>query len=177
MTKATKPKTTKQIEKNQAKTLLNQQIADCIKMFETVNPAMSTAYGNKTERKNARFLVEHYSDFSKVHPTRTVLSLMVEFIPEYNKTIKPDLKYGRILSPNELVRHIVPFMAYKRKFDLDVQFKKNLKEKEELEMQNYEQQKRIINEMDPEERERLRKERNEKMFGIIKGNDLTIKIK
>ena len=144
-----------------------KQIADCIKAFEIVNEGVASLYGRPTERKWARHLILKYGSFSEVNPSKTKLQLMIEFIPKYNKSLKK--KWGTIKKPSELVTFLSDLIEYKKKYDLDVQFKKHQKEVEELERQNFEKQKLIINEIPEDEREALRKKRNEEMRKKIRG--------
>lgn len=144
-----------------------KQIADTIKAFEIVNEGVASLYARPTERKWARHLILKYGTYSEIQKDKTKLQLMIEFLPKYNKSLKK--KWGTIKKPSELVSFLSDLIEFKKKYDLDVQYKKHQREMEELEKQNYEKQKQIINEMSEDEREALRKKRNEEMRKIIRG--------
>lgn len=144
-----------------------KQIADTIKSFEIVNEGVASLYARPTERKWARYLILKYGTYSEIQKDKTKLQLMIEFIPKYNKSLKK--KWGTIKKPSELVTFLSDLIDFKKKYDLDIQYKKHQKEVEELERQNFEKQKLIINEMSEDEREALRKKRNEEMRKKIMG--------
>ncbi len=148
MTKTKKSKLTSEEEK---------QISDLISQFITVNEGVASLYGRPAERKWARYLLLKYGGFSEREPDKTKIQSMIDFIPKYNKSLKK--KWGTIKKPSELVTFLSDLIEYKKKYDLDIQYKKHQKEVEELERQNYEKQKQIINEMSEDEKERLARER------------------
>ncbi len=148
-----------------------KQIADCIKAFEIVNEGVASLYGRPSERKWARYLILKYGGYSEVNPIKTKLQLIIDFIPKYNKSLKK--KWGTIKKPSELVTFLSDLIEFKKKYDLDIQYKKHQREVEELERQNYEKQKQIINEIPEDEREKLRRQRNEEMMSVIKGRKLS----
>lgn len=160
MDKIKKPKKSKLTSEEE------KQISDLISQFIIVNEGVASLYGRPSERKWARYLLLKYGGFSQTDPTKTKLHSMIDFLPKYNKSLKK--KWGTIKKPSELVTFLSDLIEYKKKYDLDVQFKKHQREVEELERQNYEKQKQILNEMSDDEKERLRKERNEKMAKLLK---------
>jgi len=146
------------MKKSNLTTEEEKQIQECINAFKTVNEGVAILYGNKTERKWALYLTRKYQ--SKVYT-------MIDFLTVYNKTIKS--KYGLIRKPSELVTHLADLIFFKRKYDLEVQHAKHLKDIEDLEKKNFEEQKRIISEIPQEEKDELRNKRNEEMKRLIKG--------
>lgn len=134
-----------------------KQISDLISQFITVNEGVASLYGRPNERKWARYLLLKYGGYSERDPLKTKLMSMIEFIPKYNKSLKK--KWGTIKKPSELVSFLSDLIEYKKKYDLDILYKKNQREKDEADKKYYEEQKQIINEMPEEEKERLARER------------------
>ena len=145
------------IKKSKLSSEEEKQIADLISQFIVVNEGVAVLYGRPAERKWARYLLLKYGGFSEREPTKTKLQSMIDFIPKYNKSLKK--KWGTIKKPSELVSFLSDLIEYKKKYDLDILYKKNQREKEESDKKYYEQQKQIINEMPEEEKERLSRER------------------
>jgi len=144
-------------KKSKLTTEEEKQISDLISQFITVNEGVASLYGRPGERKWARYLLLKYGGYSEREPLKTKLMLMIDFIPKYNKSLKK--KWGTIKKPSELVTFLSDLIEYKKKYDLDMLYKKNQREKEEADKKYYEEQKQIINEMPEEEKERLAKER------------------
>lgn len=155
------------IKKSKLTSEEEKQIADCISSFGIVNEGVASLFARPVERKWARYLLLKYSNYSEREPLKTQLQLIIEFIPKYNKSLKK--KWGTIKRPSELVTFLSDLIEYKKKYDLDTQYKKHQRELEELAQKNYEEQKKIINEIPEEEREKIRIERNIKMKKIIRG--------
>ena len=159
----------------------NIKIHATIESFRGVNDGINVAFKRPTERQSAWELILKYSAPSIADPSKTKLESMVEFLPIYNLSIKPkkDGKdgYGTIKKPTQMLDFVEDLKSFKRKYDLERLYEKKQKEQEENDRKYFEEQKRILDEMPPEEKERLRRERNEKMLGIIKGKDLTIRNK
>ena len=156
MTKPKKSKLTSEEEK---------QISDLISQFITVNEGVASLYGRPAERKWARYLILKYGGYSERDPLKTKLMSMIDFVPKYNKSLKK--KWGTIKKPSELVSFMSDLVEYKKKYDLDTLYKKNQREKEEADLKYFEEQKKIIEEMPDEEKEALRKKRNEEMRKIL----------
>jgi hypothetical protein len=134
-----------------------KQISDLISQFIIVNEGVASLYGRSNERKWARYLLLKYGGYSEREPDKTKIHSMIEFIPKYNKSLKK--KWGTIKKPSELVTFLSDLIEYKKKYDLDILYKKNQREKEEADKKYYEEQKRIINEMPEEEKQRLAREK------------------
>lgn len=137
----------------------NVKISDCIESFRIVNEGVDILFKRPVEREWASYLLKKYGGPSVLNPEKTQLELIIKFLPKYNATIKGT--YGLIRKPSELVNHLADLMRVKKKYDLDNQHKKHLKNMEEAEKENYDKQKKIINEMSQEEKDEVKRKMDE----------------
>ena len=135
----------------------NKTISETIDLFKSINPATVIMFGNKTERRDALHLHKLYGD---------KLPDIVAFLPTYNERVK---EFYQIRSPHKLLLHIQNLFHVKRKYDADNKYQQDQQQKlieEQKEVELIKEQQAQIPETD---RERIRRERNEKMKSIING--------
>lgn len=136
-------------------------IEETIFLFKDINEGVQSLYGRKTEREKALYLHNKYG--------REKLTNMIKFIPTYNKTITSKTGYGKILKPTQLMEFIQSLIDAKRKFDRELNFQLQKEEIRKKEIQEAEELKKLQDTYTLEEKEKMRKERNEQIKSLIKG--------
>jgi hypothetical protein len=136
-------------------------IEETICLFKDINEGVQALYGRKPEREKALYLHNKYGKDKLIN--------MIKFIPTYNKGITSKTGYGKIIKPTQLLSFIQDLIDAKRKFDRELNYQLQKEEMRKKEIEEAQELKKLQDSYTLEEKERMRKERNEKMKQIIKG--------
>jgi hypothetical protein len=140
----------------------SKKVEEIIFLFKDINEGIQKLYGNKTERRDSLHLHKKYGMDKIIN--------MVKFIPTYNKGLKSTptgRTFGKITKPSLLLLHLQDFIDAKRKLDKEINFQLQKEEIRKKEIEEAQELKKIQDSYTLEEKERMRKERNEQMKKII----------
>lgn len=136
----------------------NILLSDTIFLFTPINEGVPSLYGRPIERKATTHLLNKYG-IEKIKN-------MLAFIPTYNKGLKPTKTgkiFGKILKPSQLVEYIQDLIDAKKKFDREINFQLQKEEIRKREIEEAQELKKLQDSYTLEEKELMRKERNDQM--------------
>lgn len=136
-------------------------IEETIYLFKDINEGVQALYGRKPEREKALYLHNKYG--------REKLINMIKFIPTYNKGITSKTGYGKILKPTQLLSFIQNLIDAKKKLDKEINYQLQKEEIRKKEIEEAQELKKIQDSYTLEEKEKMRKERNDQIKKLIKG--------